>query len=81
MFEYQIVNGYLRKDGTWVDPHLRGVPNGIDFDNLSYDFNEDCQKNSLLENKELTDIKNDLDIGFDSDVSNAGDSFDFDFMS
>lgn len=34
---YQIVDGYFRDDGTWVSPYLRGVPNGIEFDNVNFD--------------------------------------------
>ena len=34
---YQVVNGYFTDEGTWVSPYLRGVPNGIEFDNVNYD--------------------------------------------
>jgi hypothetical protein len=37
MSGYQIVDGYFRDDGTWVSPYLRGVPNGIEFDNIDFD--------------------------------------------
>ena len=36
MYEYQVVDGYLRNDGTWVSPYLRGVPNEFKVDNIEY---------------------------------------------
>ena len=37
MSSYQIVNGYMTQDGTWVAPYLRGTPNGLEIDNINYD--------------------------------------------
>lgn len=31
-----VVGGYYRKDGTYVEPHLRTVPDGVGWNNLSY---------------------------------------------
>lgn len=31
----QFVNGYVRKDGTYVQPHWRSSPNGTKMDNYS----------------------------------------------
>jgi hypothetical protein len=32
----QVVNGYLRSNGTYVMPYVRTPANGIPYDNLSY---------------------------------------------
>lgn len=31
----EIVNGYMRKDGTYVQPHFRSSPNSTKIDNYS----------------------------------------------
>lgn len=31
----QFVNGYVRKDGTYVAPHVRTTPNTVQYDNYS----------------------------------------------
>jgi hypothetical protein len=36
-----VVGGYFRKDGTYVRPHLRTVPDGIEWNNLSYHEDRD----------------------------------------
>lgn len=33
---YVSVQGYYRKDGTYVRPHVRSNPNGVKYDNYSY---------------------------------------------
>lgn len=35
----QFVNGYTRRDGTYVQPHYRSSPNGYSQDNYSYQGN------------------------------------------
>tara|TARA_B100000579_G_C22402880_1_gene652674 strand:+ start:373 stop:618 length:246 start_codon:yes stop_codon:yes gene_type:complete len=81
MFEYQLVNGYLRKDGTSVDAHLRGEPNGIEFDNLSYDPEIGINSSDFLDKKDFGDSLDENKLDFDSNESSFGDSFDFDFSA
>ena len=80
MYEYQFINGYLRNDGTWVKPHLRGKPNGIDFDNVNYETKYNRDHKSFLDNKDLGIHDEDQHSGFDADDLNSVDSFDFDLF-
>jgi hypothetical protein len=34
-FADTVVNGYIRRDGTYVRPHVRSSPNGYRYDNWS----------------------------------------------
>ncbi len=36
VYQYQQVNGYYRNNGTYVNPHIRGVSNSIKYDNVNY---------------------------------------------
>lgn len=38
-FADQFVNGYIRKDGTYVQPHYRSDPNNSTWDNYSTEGN------------------------------------------
>ena len=78
MFEYQFINCYLKNNGTWVNPHLRGKPNGIDFDNINYEPEYNPYYKSFLDNEDLEIQDLDQESGFDSDDLKPGDSFDFD---
>lgn len=74
MAGYQIVNGYFTDDGTWVSPYLRGVPNGIEFDNVNFDS---ARPDIDLEFLDSGNHHTGLDIGnFDPDP--LGDNADVD---
>lgn len=36
LYAYVSVRGYVRKDGTYVSPHVRSNPNGLKYDNYSW---------------------------------------------
>lgn len=53
-FADKFVNGYIRKDGTYVQPHYRSEPNSIKYDNYSsqgntnpYNGNQGYQRNEF----------------------------------
>lgn len=78
MAGYQSVSGYFTDDGTWVSPYLRGVPNGIELDNVNFsfarpDFGLDCLDSA--NHHHGIDMSN-IDPEPHSDKTDYGDSLD-----
>ncbi len=43
------VSGYFRSDGSYVDGYYRSDPNGLQYDNYSWDWNDDWYNRSYYD--------------------------------
>jgi len=61
------VNGYYRKDGTYVQPHIRSAPDGIRSNNYGPSRNANEYLSPRTRDNDVDGIPNYLDVDDDDD--------------
>ncbi|MBA4285444.1 MAG: hypothetical protein C0434_07925 [Xanthomonadaceae bacterium] len=72
----QMVNGYYRKDGTYVAPHMRSAPNANRYDNYGSQTYGGRQRDEFSRDGGATNKRNSAYGMYDNDRDGYYNSFD-----